>query len=213
MGGAQSTAKGQGYHVLKVHENSPAHSLGIEPFFDYIVGINGLSLDTPSSFILQEQLYNNIDKKVILLIYSTKEQEFREVSLVPNKNWSSKLENGLIDIAPDSPAEMAGLVPFTDYVIGSPHATLRGENDFYELVESNLGKPIRIYVYNADFDVYTTENSSLTDNSTTISTNDFIADTNTDTTTFSDIPLSDLNTTQIPPPNPSVSIDSNEEKN
>ncbi|CAJ0899237.1 12921_t:CDS:2 [Entrophospora sp. SA101] len=196
MGGAQSTAKGQGYHVLKVHENSPAHSLGIEPFFDYIVGINGLSLDTPSSFILQEQLYNNIDKKVILLIYSTKEQEFREVSLVPNKNWSSKLENGLID-----------------YVIGSPHATLRGENDFYELVESNLGKPIRIYVYNADFDVYTTENSSLTDNSTTISTNDFILDTNTDTTTFSDIPLSDLNTTQIPPPNPSVSIDFNEEKN
>ncbi|CAH1759677.1 5085_t:CDS:2 [Entrophospora sp. SA101] len=221
MGGAQSTAKGQGYHVLKVHENSPAHSLGIEPFFDYIVGINGLSLDTPSSFILQEQLYNNIDKKVILLIYSTKEQEFREVSLVPNKNWSSKLENGLIgcsirycsyesinehvwhilDIAPDN------------YVIGSPHATLRGENDFYELVESNLGKPIRIYVYNADFDVYTTENSSLTDNSTTISTNDFILDTNTDTTTFSDIPLSDLNTTQIPPPNPSVSIDFNEEKN
>nr|CAG8493902.1 734_t:CDS:2 [Entrophospora candida] len=190
MGGAQSTAKGQGYHVLKVHENSPAHSLGIEPFFDYIVGINGLSLDTPSSFILQEQLYNNIDKKSI------------------NEHvWH------ILDIAPDSPAEMAGLVPFTDYVIGSPHATLRGENDFYELVESNLGKPIRIYVYNADFDVYTTENSSLTDNSTTISTNDFIADTNTDTTTFSDIPLSDLNTTQIPPPNPSVSIDSNEEKN
>ncbi|KAF0498160.1 Grasp55 grasp domain protein [Gigaspora margarita] len=172
MGGAQSSAKGYGYHVLRVKENSPAHTAGIEPFFDYIVGINGVTLDTESS-VFQEQLLFNVDKEVILLIYSTKEQEYREVSLIPNKTWSANSEDGLIgcsirycsyesinehvwhilDIAPDSPAEMAGLVPTTDYVIGTPHAALRSENDFYELIEVYLGKPLRLYVYNADFDV------------------------------------------------------------
>ncbi|CAG8463196.1 7446_t:CDS:2 [Racocetra fulgida] len=133
MGGSQSSAKGYGYHILRVKENSPAHTAGIEPFFDYIVGINGIPLDTETS-VFQEQLLFNVDKEVILLVYSTKEQEYR-------------------DIAPDSPAEMAGLVPSTDYVIGTPHEALRSENDFYELIEAHLGKPLRLYVYNADFDV------------------------------------------------------------
>ncbi|RIA83830.1 GRASP55/65 PDZ-like domain-containing protein [Glomus cerebriforme] len=173
MGGTHSTAaKGNGYHVLRVQENSPAHTAGIEPFFDYIVGINGIQLNFDSPYF-QEQLLQNVDKEVILLIYSTKEQEFREVKLIPNKNWSNNSQDGLIgcsirycsyesinehvwhilDIAPDSPAEMAGLVPLTDYVIGTPHATLRSETDFYDLIEEHLGKSLRIYVYNADFDV------------------------------------------------------------
>ncbi|CAG8718563.1 2795_t:CDS:2, partial [Cetraspora pellucida] len=152
MGGSQSSVKGYGYHVLRVKENSPAHTAGIEPFFDYIVGINGIPLDTETS-VLQEQLLSNVDKEVILLIYSTKEQEYREVSLTPSKTWTDSSEDGLIDIAPDSPAEMAGLVPSTDYVIGTPHKALRSENDFYELIEAHLGKPLRLYVYNADFDV------------------------------------------------------------
>ncbi|CAI2167470.1 530_t:CDS:2 [Funneliformis geosporum] len=173
MGGTQSTAaKGYGYHVLRVQENSPAHAVGIEPFFDYIVGINGVQLVIDGSYF-QEQLLLNIEKEVILLIYSTKEQEFREVSLIPNRVWSSNPKDGLIgcsirycsyesmnehvwhilDIAADSPAEMAGLVPLTDYVIGTPHATLRSETDFYDLIEGYLEKPLRLYVYNADFDV------------------------------------------------------------
>ncbi|CAG8531282.1 14891_t:CDS:10 [Funneliformis caledonium] len=173
MGGTQSTeAKGYGYHVLRVQENSPAYTVGIEPFFDYIVGINGVQLVIDSSY-LQEQLLLNIDKEVILLIYSTKEQEFREVSLIPNRDWSSNSQDGLIgcsiryclyestnenvwhilDVAVDSPAEMAGLVSMTDYVIGTPHATLRNESDFYDLIDVYLGKPLRLYVYNADFDV------------------------------------------------------------
>ncbi|GBB87169.1 hypothetical protein RclHR1_13600004 [Rhizophagus clarus] len=173
MGGTHSTAaRGNGYHVLRVQENSPAHTAGIEPFFDYIVGINGIQLNVDSPFF-QEQLLQYIDKEVILLIYSTKEQEFREVKLNPNRNWSSNPQDGLIgcsirycsyesinehvwhilDIAPDSPAEMAGLVPLTDYVIGTPHVTLRSETDFYDLIEEYLGKSLRIYVYNADYDV------------------------------------------------------------
>jgi hypothetical protein len=38
-------------------------------------------------------------------------------------------------------------------VIGTPHVTLRSETDFYDLIEEYLGKSLRIYVYNADYDV------------------------------------------------------------
>lgn len=67
MGGTQSTEQGRhGFHVLrvqireniyllwqliltcmkseKVKENSPAHQAGIDQFFDYIVGIDGVSV-------------------------------------------------------------------------------------------------------------------------------------------------------------------------
>ncbi|CAG8576041.1 8319_t:CDS:2 [Acaulospora morrowiae] len=173
MGGAQSSAKGHGYHVLRVQENSPSQQAGIESFFDYIVGINGIPLDSEAP-ILQEQLLLNVDKEVVLLVYSTKEQVYREVFLTPSKNWTKDSENGLIvfdiaytrqvqsinehvwhilDISPNSPAEMAGLHPSTDYIIGTPHETLRSENDLYDLIDDYLGKPLRLYVYNSNFDV------------------------------------------------------------
>ncbi|CAG8457672.1 10711_t:CDS:2 [Paraglomus brasilianum] len=173
MGGTQSSQSGKGYHVLRVYDGSPAHEAGIEPFFDYVVGINGFPLDNPESKTLQEQLQDNINNEVILSIYSTKEQELREVTLIPNTDWTTKPEDGLIglsirfcsyeainehvwhilDVAPDSPAEMAGLVPYTDYIIGTPHVTLRGESDLDSLIESRLGRPLHLYVYNADRDV------------------------------------------------------------
>lgn len=34
----------KGYHVLRVADSSPAYEAGIEPFFDYIVGIGGQSV-------------------------------------------------------------------------------------------------------------------------------------------------------------------------
>ncbi|CAG8496356.1 5610_t:CDS:2 [Ambispora gerdemannii] len=130
MGGAQSADKGHGYHVLRVQENSPAHLAGIEPFFDYIVGINGIPLDTPESRVLQDQLLANVDKEA-----ATNEHVWH-----------------ILQVAPKSPAELAGLMSFTDYIIGTPHATLHSEDDFYEIVESYIGHPIRLYVYNSDFD-------------------------------------------------------------
>ncbi|CAG8515345.1 7319_t:CDS:10 [Diversispora eburnea] len=147
----QSSINGYGYHVLKVQEKSPAQKAGIEPFFDYIIGINGISLE-PDTHIFQEKLLSNIDK---------------EVKLIPSKTWTDNTENGIIgciirycsyeginehvwhilEIAQKSPAEMAA-----DYVIGTPHETLRNESDFYDLVDNHLGRPLRLYVYNSDVD-------------------------------------------------------------
>lgn len=58
----------------------------------------------------------------------------------------------MLDVAENSPAEMAGVIPHTDYIIGSPHMTLRSEDDFYSLVEDTLGKPLRLYLYNTEWD-------------------------------------------------------------
>ncbi|KAG1399962.1 hypothetical protein G6F58_011032 [Rhizopus delemar] len=58
----------------------------------------------------------------------------------------------VLDVLPNSPAEMAGIMSHTDYIIGSPHMTLREEDDFYTLVEEHLGKPLRLYLYNSEWD-------------------------------------------------------------
>lgn len=48
--------------------------------------------------------------------------------------------------------QMAGLVPFGDWVCGWAGGPLHGENSFYDLVEAHVDKPLRLYVYSADLE-------------------------------------------------------------
>lgn len=41
----------------------------------------------------------------------------------------------ILDVIPNSPADVAGLLPYGDYVIGSPEGLVRGESGLGELVE------------------------------------------------------------------------------
>jgi hypothetical protein len=41
----------------------------------------------------------------------------------------------VLEVYPSSPAEIAGFIPFNDYIIGSPERTLHGESSLGELVE------------------------------------------------------------------------------
>lgn len=76
------------------------------------------------------------DTPVKLQVYSSKSQQFREVTLTPRSGWGGQGLLGLsirycsfkgasenvwhiLDVEPNSPAAMAGLQPFTDYVIGT----------------------------------------------------------------------------------------------
>ncbi|KAI8642382.1 GRASP55/65 PDZ-like domain-containing protein [Parasitella parasitica] len=175
MGGAQSSEQGQyGFHVLKVKENSPAFHAGIEQFFDYIVNINGIPLNNGDSQTLLKTLQEYEGKPLPMGVYSSKEQTFREITLTPSRDWHSDDPNEksligcsirfcsferagenvwhVLDVSPNSPAEMAGIIPHSDYIIGSPHMTLRNEDDFYDLVEQYLGKPLRLYLYNSEWD-------------------------------------------------------------
>ena len=54
---------------------------------------------------------------------------------------------------PDSPADNAGMLPYGDYVVGTPEGALRGESGLRELVEDYLSRPLRLYVYNHEYGV------------------------------------------------------------
>jgi hypothetical protein len=55
--------------------------------------------------------------------------------------------------SPLSPAHLAGLLPHSDYILGSPSGTLRGEAALGELVEDHLNRSLILWVYNSEFDV------------------------------------------------------------
>lgn len=42
----------------------------------------------------------------------------------------------MLEILEGSPAQSAGLVPFGDWIVGYAGGILRGEGDFYEVVEA-----------------------------------------------------------------------------
>jgi GRASP55/65 PDZ-like domain len=55
--------------------------------------------------------------------------------------------------SPLSPAYLAGLLPHSDYILGSPSGLLHGESGLGELVEDYLGRELKLWVYNSEFDV------------------------------------------------------------
>lgn len=81
------------------------------------------------------------DKNLNLQIYNTKSQTIREVCLQPNRRWGGSGLLGLtikfdtfqdaeesvfhvLEVEANSPAEDAGLVPFEDYLLGTPRHVL-----------------------------------------------------------------------------------------
>jgi hypothetical protein len=53
MGGTPSSFSGvEGYHVLAVEIDSPADLAGLEPYFDFIVGIDSVDLVSSSCIII-----------------------------------------------------------------------------------------------------------------------------------------------------------------
>ncbi|KAG0241576.1 Golgi reassembly-stacking protein 2 [Actinomortierella wolfii] len=156
MGNAASGEEGRhrlGYHVLRVKEGSPADRAGIRPFFDYIVGVNGIRLNKEST-VLQDQMVAN-----------------EGLELIPTTQWGDGKEGLLgcsirfcmfdaandvvwhvLDVYQGSPAERAGLCSHSDYIVGTPYGIMRGEGDLYDLVEDNAGEALRLYVYNSETD-------------------------------------------------------------
>ncbi|KAF9282169.1 Golgi reassembly-stacking protein 2 [Mortierella alpina] len=172
MGNSASGDEGRyrlGYHVLRVKADSPAHQAGLRPYFDYIMAVNDIRLNTEST-VLRDQMEASVDKPIVLDVYSTREQALRRIEMVPRRNWSGADEDGLLgcsirfalfdtiidivwhvlDITPGSPAEQAGLCAHSDYVIGTPLGIMRGEGDLYDLIEDYIGDPLPLHVYNVD---------------------------------------------------------------
>lgn len=55
------------------------------------------------------------------------------------------------DVHPSSPAELAGLESFTDYIIGAD-SILHESEDLFTLIESHEDRPLKMYVYNTEND-------------------------------------------------------------
>ncbi|XP_056660200.1 Golgi reassembly-stacking protein 1 isoform X4 [Monodelphis domestica] len=119
----------EGFHLHGVQENSPAQQAGLEPFFDFIITIGHARLNRESS-TLKDLLKANMEKPVKLEVYSIKT---------------------LKDVEPSSPAALAGLRPYTDYVVGSDQI-LQESEDFFTLIETHEGKPLKLMVYNSETD-------------------------------------------------------------
>ena len=52
---------------------------------------------------------------------------------------------------PNSPAYLAGLRPFSDYIIGAD-SLLSEQDDLFTLIESHDGRQLKLFVYNSDTD-------------------------------------------------------------
>lgn len=59
----------------------------------------------------------------------------------------------ILDVTPSSPADLAGLLPYGDYIVGTPEGAVHGEAGLGELVEDYLGRSLRLHVYNHEFGI------------------------------------------------------------
>lgn len=168
-------------HVLRVTPSSPASKTDIEPFFDFVVGFQGDALtNNLDAAELEKIVEAHEGESLNLVVWNSKNQESRVVPIVPSRAWiqSKTPTNGsdvkpsllglsvrmcesefslesvwhVLDVLEGSPAESAGLVPYGDWIIGWSGGVLSAEGDFYDIVESHVDKPLRVYVYSYDFD-------------------------------------------------------------
>ncbi|NWQ95284.1 GORS1 protein, partial [Burhinus bistriatus] len=150
-----------------VQENSPAQQGGLEPFFDFIIAIGHTRLNKENS-MLKDLLKANAEKVVKLEVYNIKTMKIREVEVIPSNMWGGQGLLGasvrfcsfqganehvwhVLDVEPASPAALAGLQPYTDYIVGSDQI-LQESEDFFSLIESHEGKPLKLMVYNTEAD-------------------------------------------------------------
>ncbi|KAK7987679.1 hypothetical protein PG989_007994 [Apiospora arundinis] len=110
---------GFGFQVLR----NANLELSIEPWFDFIVGINGRVIDNPDPMLFAQEVRNCAGGSVALGL------------------WSAKA------------TDVAGLLPYSDYILGTPDGVLHGESGLGELVEDYIGRPLKLWVYNNEYNV------------------------------------------------------------
>lgn len=109
-----------------------------------------------------------IGKQIPLTIYSCKTQNVRSVNVEPIDSWGGQGLLGIsirfcsfevakenvwhiLEVHPNSPASLAGLKPFSDYIIGSD-SILHESEDLFNLIENHDGVNLKLYVYNFEED-------------------------------------------------------------
>ncbi|VDK78985.1 unnamed protein product [Litomosoides sigmodontis] len=167
-----------GYHVLRVQDNSPGQAAGLEPFFDFIVCIGNTRLDSDND-TLKDILKQHVERPLELTVYNSKTQTVRQTQITPSQMWGGQGLLGIsirfcsfegarenvwhvVQVQPNSPAEIAGLQSNFDYILGA-ESVLNQADDLIAHLQANEGKPIKLYVYNTESD--SVREVSLTPNS------------------------------------------------
>ena len=156
-----SSTAGYGFQVLRNNSST----IPLEPWFDFIIGINGRNIDNPDPNLFATEVRNCAGATISLGVWGAKGGSIREMYVsVPQDQglglalqWSplSVTEDvwHITDVMPNSPADVAGLLPYSDYVIGSPDGNLTGDAGLGGLVEQFMDAPLRLWVYNHEYDV------------------------------------------------------------
>jgi hypothetical protein len=157
-----------GYRVLGVQPNSPASQIGLVSFFDFIVAANGVPLTALDNTFI-ELIKASEDKPLPLKVYNCKSRTFRELELIPSRNWPGEGMLGVTirfdvyhnaeeclchvtDVDPESPADLAGLIPGKDYLLGTLEKDFKTPEILYDELRAHINTPIDFYVYNTDTD-------------------------------------------------------------
>lgn len=162
---SKPSASGSNAWGFQVLRNSNAQ-LPLEPWFDFVIGINGRTIDNSDPQLFTTEVRNCAGSSISLGVYSVKGQIIREIyvsvppdasSLGVSLQWAP-LGLGedvwhILDVMPSSPADAAGLLPYSDYVIGSPDSQLHGEAALGNLIEQYMNQALRLWVYNNEYDV------------------------------------------------------------
>ncbi|KAK7945106.1 hypothetical protein WMY93_000834 [Mugilogobius chulae] len=172
MGLSQSSEVSEGgtygYHVHGVQPNSPAEKAGLQPYFDFILSLDNKRLNEEND-LLKEVLKANMERTIRMEVYSTKSMRVREVEVVPSNMWGGQGLLGasvrfcsyqganenvwhVLDVEVSSPAALAGLQPYNDYIIGADQV-LQDSEDFFSLIEAHEGKALKLMVYNTQADM------------------------------------------------------------
>lgn len=100
-----------------------------------------------------------------MTVYSSKTQSIRSVTIEPSDTWGGQGLLGvsirfcsfeganenvwhILEVHPGSPAELAGLSSFNDYIIGAD-SVLQENEDLYALIEAHEARNLKLFVYNS----------------------------------------------------------------
>ena len=159
-----------GYRVLGVQPFSPAAKVGLVSFFDFIVAANGESLCEKNIGYFVTLIKEFNERELPLEVYNCKNHSFRSISLVPTKNWdggegrlgvavrydrctdAESLLCRVLHIERDSPADLAGLTPKSDYILGTQELAFTDTSMLEKELENHVNKTCMLYVYNSNRD-------------------------------------------------------------
>lgn len=75
-----------GYRVLDVQPNSPGLHAGLVSFFDFIMKAEEETFETEGDALVKV-LSRHKNRKLALVVYNTKSQTYREVTIIPSDTW------------------------------------------------------------------------------------------------------------------------------